>query len=211
MSISAFVLPLGALGCWQSTSARQQLFRGSAHGTAEVTSVAALPSWVTDALPRLRFARSAFAADDAAVEALVRQCPQFWSLPLQKTLLPRHAFLADKELTHGPALLTSERIALRRLLLEPKGDDKFAEAVCAVHGGLERDEVVRTFSAFATSFRKGGIEAARTGNIAMLGALRSHGWSAGCERDRNGASALHYAAGHGHVECCAFLVDEVRR
>ena len=42
-------------------------------------------------------------------------------------------------------------------------------------------------------------------DTAVLEALLAHGWCARTARDKRGASALHYAAGHGHVECCALL------
>jgi len=39
----------------------------------------------------------------------------------------------------------------------------------------------------------------------MLRLLSAHGWSE-TERDARGVSALHYAAGHGHMDCAALLL-----
>jgi hypothetical protein len=68
-------------------------------------------------LPRLRAAREVFGADDRQVSALLNDCPQFWSTPLEKTLLPRHAWLASRGHPNGRALLLGEQRGLRQLLL----------------------------------------------------------------------------------------------
>jgi ankyrin repeat protein len=127
-------------------------------------------------------------------------------VPLEKTIAPRHAFLASRGLPSGAALLKDRHSGLHRILLRPKTDAEFAAAVCP-RCADEQEEVLSDYRAFSRSFRKGGIDAARSGDVRVLRALLSHGWSAQTSRDGRGASALHYAAGHGHVECCALLND----
>ena len=54
-----------------------------------------------------------------------------------------------------------------------------------------------------------GLEAARDGDEDTLRALVAGGWDARGVVDRHGSSALHYAAGSGHLSVCLFLVDEL--
>mgnify|MGYP006089661207 CR=1 FL=1 len=210
--ITSMLLLVASVGAWQAVSKRQQPFQQPfQHAAAsEVEQLASIPTWVVDPLPRLRFAREILSADDEAMQDLQHNYPQFWSLPLSKTLLPRHAFLQCQELPHGANLLASQRSSLSQLLLRPKTDAHFAEAVCAAAGG-DRDmtaaKVLADFSSFASRFRRGGIEAARAGDAVVLRALSDHGWDPLSDRDKRGASALHYAAGHGHVECCMVLCE----
>jgi len=87
-----------------------------------------------------------------------------WNAPLGKTLLPRHSFLSSRGLPHGAELLRANRSGLHRLLLQPKSDAAFAEAVCTAarsdgSEGLARADVLADFAVWATAVRNGGIEA----------------------------------------------------
>ena len=198
-------LTLIATAGWQSAQTAHFFDAATCATSEEKLVLAALPDWAaSEALPRLRFARKILCADDFALQSLIDDCPHFWSVPLHKTLLPRHAFLAmHTELRHGSELHSND---LDRLLLQPKSDAQFADALCKASRRTDHAAMCDDFTTFARSFRKGGLEAARTGDVAMLRALRSHGWCAALARDRNGASALHHAAGHGHADCCEQLV-----
>ena len=172
----------------------------------ESSSLAALPTYTVDGLPRLRFARELLSANSDVLQELICEEARFWSLPLSKTLLPRHAFLRARGLPHGSHLLRDHRHGLRQLLLRPQSDAQFASAVANLSSpGVRPSELCLDFTSFASRFRKGGFDAARAGDTAVLEALLAHGWCARTARDKRGASALHYAAGHGHVECCALL------
>ena len=172
----------------------------------ESSSLAALPTYTVDGLPRLRFARELLSADTNVLQELICEEASFWSLPLSKTLLPRHAFLRARGLPHGSHLLRDHRHGLQQLLLRPQSDAQFATAVANLSSpGVRPSELCLDFASFASRFRKGGFDAARAGDTAVLEALLAHGWCARTARDKRGASALHYAAGHGHVECCALL------
>ena len=188
-------------------SKQLSLFGGSPSSSADKRILANIvPSWASDASNKLKFARDLLGADDEVVHELAHS-KRFWSVSLEKTLLPRHAFLVTHGLPHGPVLLHSSNEPLDHLLLRPKSDAQFADAVCAASRGQSQSTIAAEYAAFARRFSKGALEAARRGDVDMLRLLYSHGWDASCDRDRNGASALHYAAGHGQVECCAFLVD----
>jgi ankyrin repeat protein len=197
------------LAGWQTAGGRKERLLATKPQRTDAELLESLPAWVNDAAHRLHFAREHLALDDAGVQSLVDGCPQYWSVPLQKTLLPRHAFLTARRRGH---FIQSEE-ALSRLLLRPKSDAQFAEAVCSTVDDEEEEEeqgaccadVLDDYTTFAKTFRKGGLEAARTGDVVVLAALYAHGYDPCEDRDRNGASALHYAAGHGHVECCALL------
>ena len=173
----------------------------------------ALPSWVSDAEPRLAFAREQLAADDAAVQSLLDDFPQYWSINFHKTLLPRHAFLASSSpsstpFPFGADLLGREDNVLHELLLQPKTDAKFAEALCRITDDADaacHADLLDEYVEFSRNFRKGGLNAARVGDVQVLEAWLAHGFDPQTERDRRGASALHYAAGNGHVQCCALL------
>ena len=154
---------------------------------------------------RLRCLKVVLQADDASA---VLPAPQFWSTPLQRTLLPRHAYLVKRGLPHGPALLEASCEQLLRMVLLPKGDREFARVLAGGGDAVAVTSIEDDFAAFAASFRAGGIDAARVGDSALLAALSAHGWSAACERDRRGASALHYAAGRGFVACCDLLTAD---
>lgn len=55
-----------------------------------------------------------------------------------------------------------------------------------------------------------GLCAARDGDLAALRHLvNDKGWDAAGTRDRNGSSALLWAAGGGHLHVCRYLVDEL--
>ena len=54
-----------------------------------------------------------------------------------------------------------------------------------------------------------GLDAAREGDVEALRRLVRGGWDALHTVDRHGSNALHYAAGSGRLEACAFLVDEL--
>ncbi|KAL1520137.1 hypothetical protein AB1Y20_023609 [Prymnesium parvum] len=55
-----------------------------------------------------------------------------------------------------------------------------------------------------------GLAAARDGQLRALRRLVGEGrFDAHATVDRHGSSALHFAAGGGHVEVCAYLVDEL--
>ena len=55
-----------------------------------------------------------------------------------------------------------------------------------------------------------GLAAARDGDLGALLELTSRGaFDAQTTVDRHGSSALHFAAGGGHVELCSYLVDEL--
>ena len=194
---------------WQS-GVRQQLSSPlqTPSSVADAKFLDALPEWVTHGGARLQFARQHLAADDKSVQILRDACPQYWSIPFEKTFLPRHAFW--KRRYSGIELLDNLEM-VQRVLLLPKTDAQFAEAMCDVsdegEAGESSSSTLGDFAAFARCYRKGGLEAARAGNVAVLSALLEHGWDPNTDRDRQGASALHYAAGHGHVECCARLCD----
>lgn len=54
-----------------------------------------------------------------------------------------------------------------------------------------------------------GLAAARDGDEATLRELVVRGWSARDVTDRHGSSALHYAAGSGHLRICEYIVDSL--
>ena len=205
--MAALALVLAASAGWRSPSRPASLHSSS---QADAKFIQTLPPWVNDAPARLRFAREQLEADEEAVHNLRDACPQYWSVPLEKTMMPRHAFIKIKSRRDAP--LAAELVdvgVLQRLLLRPKSDAQFAQAVCDAAGDVDSDgchaETLGDFSDFARRYRKGGLEAARAGDAAVLAALIEHGWDPRADRDRRGASELHYAAGHGHVECCALL------
>jgi hypothetical protein len=55
-----------------------------------------------------------------------------------------------------------------------------------------------------------GIEATRQGDILELKKLIDEGWNPHTARDRNGCTALNWAAGEGQLEVCKFLVDTMK-
>jgi len=126
---------------------------------------------------------------------LVLDQPRFWSLPLENTLLPRLAY--EDSIRSYPAERSTES-RLERLLLAK--DDQFVKAL--------EGATAEGYARFAKQYRKGGLDAAREGRADLLRLALSHGWSGGDERDARGASALHYAAAHGHEHCVALLLDE---
>lgn len=144
-----------------------------------------------EALPKLRLLRQHLGVSNAS---LVLDQPRFWSLPLEKTLLPRLAY----ESSLGCHAERSSESRLARLLLAK--DDQFVEALDGA--------TAEGYAHFAKQYRKGGLDAAREGRADLLRELLRHGWSGGDERDARGASALHYAAAHGHEHCVALLLDE---
>uniref|UniRef100_A0A7S0NRB7 Uncharacterized protein n=1 Tax=Calcidiscus leptoporus TaxID=127549 RepID=A0A7S0NRB7_9EUKA len=145
-------------------------------------------------------------AADAELKSLLEDCPQYWSAP-EKSLIPRHAYLVARGLPSGRQLLLHEQRGLWTLLLRPKSDLQFAEAVCTYGAASSADAVSADFGRFARTFRKGGLDAARAGDVSVLTALETHGYDPASDRDRRGASVLHYAAGHGHVDCCAWACE----
>ena len=149
-----------------------------------------------EALPKLRALRQLLGVHDAAA---VLHHPRFWSMPLEKDLLPRHAYQVS---LGAPATTTwCTTAALEQLLLAK--DAHFVE-------GLEREGLEGAtpegYADFAAAFRRGGIDAAREGRADLLELAISHGWDPNDERDVRGASALHYAAGHGHGSCVELLL-----
>ena len=149
-----------------------------------------------EALPKLRALRQLLGVHDAAA---VLHHPRFWSMPLEKDLLPRHAYQVS---LGAPATTTwCTTAALEQLLLAK--DAHFVE-------GLEREGLEGAtpegYADFAAAFRRGGIDAAREGRADLLELAISHGWDPNDERDVRGASALHYAAGHGHDSCVELLL-----
>ena len=54
-----------------------------------------------------------------------------------------------------------------------------------------------------------GLELARGGDLVALRRLVADGADIRNVTDRHGSSALHYAAGAGHLDVCAYLVDEI--
>mmetsp|Transcript_10925 Transcript_10925/g.67494 ORF Transcript_10925/g.67494 Transcript_10925/m.67494 type:complete len:360 (-) Transcript_10925:43-1122(-) len=50
-----------------------------------------------------------------------------------------------------------------------------------------------------------GLLAAKMGDLAKLRLLVREGWNPCAQLDRNGATAEHWAAGSGHLECLAYL------
>lgn len=53
-----------------------------------------------------------------------------------------------------------------------------------------------------------GLKAAREGDLETLRRLCAEGWDPRTARDNHGSSALHWAAGAGHLEVCQFLVQD---
>jgi ankyrin repeat protein len=173
----------------------------------ELSRTLQLPEHREEALlPRWRLLRHILGATDEQAHAVLMLEKRFWSHPIEKSLLPRHAYLMSRGLPHGARLLRFRRTGLRALLLEPKSDTQFASAVASLRRCRDSAaDITADFDAFSRAFRRGALDAARSGDVGMLRLLHSHGWSACDERDRRNVSAMHYAAGHGHTECVAFL------
>ena len=148
-----------------------------------------------EALPKLRLLRQLLGVHDAAA---VLHHPRFWSMPLEKDLLPRHAYQVS---LGAPATTSGCPAALEQLLLAK--DAHFVEGLASK--GLE-GATAEGYADFAAAFRRGGIDAAREGRADLLELALSHGWDPNEERDVRGASALHYAAGHGHAACVEVLL-----
>ena len=177
---------------WSSSSKPTRFAAGPAAAVDDTTAAAleSSPAYQAakrsgEALPKLRALRQLLGVHDASA---VLHHPRFWSMPLEKDLLPRHAYQVS--LGHTTA-------ALEQLLLAK--DAQFVE-------GLE-GATPEGYADFASAFRKGGIDAAREGRADLLELAISHGWDADDERDVRGASALHYAAGHGHDSCVELLLQ----
>ena len=152
-----------------------------------------------EALPKLRLLRQLLGVHDAAA---VLHHPRFWSMPLEKDLLPRHAYQVS---LGAPATTSGCPAALEQLLLAK--DAHFVEGLASK--GLE-GATAEGYADFAAAFRRGGIDAAREGRADLLELALSHGWDPNEERDVRGASALHYAAGHGHAACVEVLLRRGR-
>lgn len=199
---------------WQSAVSAQTLFQGRCTPEeclqlVEVSRKLQLPGHREEAvLPRWRLLREVLGASPEQAHQVLMLERRFWSQPLEKSLLPRHAYLMARGLPHGTRLLRFRRVSLRRLLIEPKSDAQFATAVASMRRCQNSAaEIAAEFDAFARAFRRGGLDAARSGDAGMLRLLHSHGLSASDERDSRNVSAMHYAAGHGHTDCVAFLCD----
>lgn len=132
--------------------------------------------------PKLRFARQVLNLTDAS--ELVRRVPRFLSAPLTSRIAPRHALLRRRGLPHGSELGYADI----EKLCSSDSDEPEEAAVCL-------------------AFRRGARYAARYGDATTLHDLTAHGWDPQTDRDRRQASTLHWAAGHGHVQASAVLVD----
>jgi hypothetical protein len=117
-------------------------------------------------------------------------CPELLTRPLEKHTAVRHAWLAKNSPDRwcGPQVLKNNCKVLK-WLLEAKPQD-FAD--------------MHSYRSFEVAFLRGGLHAARCGDVTTLALLVSHGMHSG-ERDRKGAGLLHWAAGGGHIEACSFL------
>ena len=87
-----------------------------------------------------------------------------------------------------------------------------AEAAQLALGSLLRPGTgeAATSSAATSVEASAGLRAAKAGDLEALRALaaRPGGWDWQRDRDRHGSSALHWAAGEGHVEVCEWLRTE---
>ena len=54
-----------------------------------------------------------------------------------------------------------------------------------------------------------GLECCRRGLMSELRQLVESGWDVHAARDRNGCTALNWAAGEGRLEVCKYLMDEL--
>jgi len=134
--------------CWQSSGGT--LFQGAATADEQRQLAAFTQTLQLDRprqaalLPRLRLLREVLGANDDQARAVLALEPRFWSQPIEKSLVPRHAYLASRCLPHGARLLRLGRCGLRTLLLKPKSDVQFASTVAMVRGcGASAAEVIR--------------------------------------------------------------------
>mmetsp|Transcript_19959 Transcript_19959/g.61741 ORF Transcript_19959/g.61741 Transcript_19959/m.61741 type:complete len:382 (+) Transcript_19959:2-1147(+) len=149
------------------------------------TTHATLKAPVTpELLPKLRFAKHVLGVSDAT--GLFEAVPEFKAAPLV-TIASNHAFLRRSGAAFGSALSFAD---IRRELLGGKKRVRTPE----------RDAVV-------LAFRRGGLFAAKHGDVQSLKDLLDHGYSPSLDRDRRGASCLHWSAGHGHAACCDALYE----
>ncbi|KAJ1457718.1 ankyrin repeat-containing domain protein [Pelagophyceae sp. CCMP2097] len=188
----------------QTAGSRVKLFDDAAGDAAPPWDAATMPDFLAAAnetgrlAPKLRFARDVLGCDEPW--ALARAVPHFVSAPLATVLAPRHAYLRLVGARHGPRLSVDD---VRAMCLAPGDDDQFV-ALAADFGGSGAD--VAAYRALRGAFRRGPREAARRGDATVIEALLHHGWRGTADRDRRGASALHWAAGHGQTSACGALV-----
>ena len=129
--------------------------------------------------PKRRFAREVLGLDP---EELFRSVPEFAKANLAKVIAPNHAYLRRCGEAHG-AQMSFEDVRLGLCRRRPEAEDIVA------------------------AFRRGGLYAAKNGDSLTLRDLMDHGYSPGSDRDRRGASPLHWAAGHGESKCCEALLS----
>uniref|UniRef100_A0A7S3JVB4 Uncharacterized protein n=1 Tax=Aureoumbra lagunensis TaxID=44058 RepID=A0A7S3JVB4_9STRA len=130
------------------------------------------------ALPQLRFAYHVLGLDDAT--ELVRRVPEFLKMPVTTSLAPKHA-------------ATFQEINQSLTLAD-------IESMCYSPHSVEA-------RALASAFRRGGRYAAKNGDSKILEAMLLRGYHAASDRDRKGASALHWSSGHGHQDCVKALLE----
>eukprot|EP00873_Tetraselmis_striata_P000299 jgi/Tetstr1/420563/TSEL_011653.t1 len=105
-------------------------------------------------------------------------------------------------LQEGPLMLALIELAGREAdIKEAKRRENGLEGEEEMGGGAAKRAQLETSEDL-------GLAAARDGQLEELHRLVAAGWDPLVAVDRHGSSALHFAAGAGHLEVCQFLVDE---
>ena len=162
---------------WQPAS-NQPHFLGRRASASDVETHFAdiLRSWAADTAPKRRVLREVLEEGEAAVFD-VPESQIFWNTPRESALFSRHANILMDDVAQGSVLRQSMRKSSNHLLLQPKYDAQFAEAVCTLSRGQLHGSTVTIGSArLERCFQNSGLEAATTGGAVMCHALHAHGW-----------------------------------
>jgi ankyrin repeat protein len=146
--------------------------------------------------------RAALAAQRAEGRLLCAACGRFYA--------GRRGLRDHSQIAHGAAYedsVSAVHAARRALVVVPsaagRSEDPLADA--ALHDALTARAAA---AAAARDALHPGLVAARDGDAAALLALLDSGcWDARTCADKHGSTAMHYAAGGGHLEACRLLVQ----
>lgn len=147
--------------------------------------------------------RAAMASQRAEGRLLCAACGRFFA--------GRRGLRDHSQVAHGQpydesvAAVAAARRAMVLVSARHAGQDADPLADTELHEALAARARV---AAAARSALHEGLVAARDGDVAALRAALAAGWDARTCSDRHGSTAIHFAAGGGHLEACRLLVQD---